>query len=83
MTKRLRVSDSSYQDLFDFWKNYPNEAFYFYDPFEVSGGAQPGSNYDATGASGVGRYKVVFKGGWQQVNNLASIEVSLQLVEVV
>jgi hypothetical protein len=75
--------DDTYTDLFAFWNDYPNQPFYFYDPYEVGIGDSPGDNYDPTGASSVGRYKVVFVGGWSQVNNLSHIEVSLNLVEVV
>jgi hypothetical protein len=83
MGKKLRLSDSTYTNLYNFWVTYHTQPFYFYDPYEVAGGASPGSNYDATGASAVGRYKVVFVGDWNQANNIAHVAVSIDLVEVV
>ena len=58
-------------------------AFYFYNPCEPASGMPFGSNYDPTGVSAVGRYKVVFRGDWQQTVGMAFAEVPLGLQEVV
>lgn len=78
-----RLTSSVLGTLYDFWKANPNNAFYFYDPFEVGTGYAPGSNHDPTGVSTAGRYKVVFRNDWQQTTRLGRTDVSLDLVEVV
>ena len=42
-----------------------------------------GSNYDPTGNSTVGRYTVVFRGGWQQTTSLTRSNLpQIELAEV-
>lgn len=55
------------------------EAFYYYDPFAV---VPIGSNFDATGASPIGRVTVRFEGEWQQSMGIARTDTQVQLVEV-
>ena len=52
--------------------------FYMYNLRET---APPGS-WDSTGASTVGRYTVVWEGGWQESLNLSRHQVSFKLREV-
>ena len=57
--------------------------FVYYNPFEPISGQPIGSNYDATGASTVGRYTVVFRGAWSQSSGLARTDVpNIELIEV-
>lgn len=58
--------------------------FYFYNPFEVASGQQPGSNYDPTGSNTQGRYVVHFVGNtWSQSSDVCRTNVSgIQLAEV-
>lgn len=59
--------------------------FFFYNPFDVGAGVQPGSNYDPAGNSVTGRVTVVFRNtSWMQTTGLGRTEIpDIQLVEVV
>ncbi len=83
LAKRLTTSQLS--TLLTFWETtvqgglYP---FYFYDPYDVTGGAKVGSNWDGTGVSTQGRVKAHFRGDWGQRTMLGRHEVSsIMLVE--
>jgi hypothetical protein len=83
LSKRLSVSLLS--TLYSFWgsQNGGVTAFAFYNPFDVAGGQQIGSNYDPTGNNTQGRVTVVFRGNWAQATDIARTNVQgLELVEV-
>lgn len=80
LAKRLKASDvATLKSLWD--SNGPYKPFFFYNFIE---GTPPGSNYDPTGNSTVGRYTVVFRQiQWGQTSGLALAEIlGLVLVEV-
>jgi hypothetical protein len=80
LSARLKPADL--EAMWQFWKQHPHDAFYYYDPFEPANGQPVGSNYDVTGVSVVGRYTVVFRGDWQETSYMARTEVGLNLAEV-
>jgi hypothetical protein len=65
------------RDFYDA-RNGPQEAFYFYDPYETS----PPFSHDPTGAATQGRYTVRFEGAWSQNSGPARSECEIELVEV-
>jgi hypothetical protein len=69
-------------DLLDelraFYLAHIHTPFYFYDPFETS----PQFSHDPTGAATVGRYTVVFEGGFVPVIAWPRSEVPFSLIEV-
>lgn len=66
----------------EFWQATKNGAFYFYDPFEPVSGSAIGSNFDATGVSTQGRFKVAWEGSWQQTMTMGRFSCRMALVEV-
>lgn len=80
LTQRLKPTAMA--TLKTFWQTYPTTPFYFYDPFEPASGLSVGSNYDATGASGTGRYTVVFTGNWDETIYIPRAEATFGLIEV-
>jgi hypothetical protein len=66
--------------LRDFYnaRNGPQEAFYFYDPFETV----PKFSYDPTGVATAGRYTVRFDSPWQQSGGPARLDVQLAVVQI-
>jgi hypothetical protein len=81
-----RLSSAALATLYAFWQAQNNglTPFAFYNPLEPASGLAVGSNYDATGASPLGRYTVVFRGStWAQTTDLCRTSVQgLELVEV-
>jgi hypothetical protein len=53
-----------------------HEPFYFYDPWDAN------FAYDPTGVSSTGRYVVRFACPWQQVNDIARIDINLAIIEI-
>jgi hypothetical protein len=81
-----KLNASMLATLKSFWdgQNGGLTPFFFYNPFDVTSGAQIGSNYDSTGNNTVGRVTVVFRGNWNQSTGLARTDVpQIELVEVV
>lgn len=58
------------------------QAFFFYDPFEHATGQPVGSNYDPTGVSTQGRYKVRFDGVFSCSWNSPRGSVDVRLLEL-
>lgn len=78
-----RLSFTEYATLKALWDSNGNTIpMFFYCPFDAVGAI--GSNYDATGASVVGRVTVVFRMSvWVGTSALARVEVlDIQLIEV-
>lgn len=69
-------------DWKDFWEATKHAAFYFYDPFEPVSGQPIGSNFDATGVSTTGRFKVCWEGSWRQQMTLGRFSARMVLREV-
>lgn len=79
-----RLDTAQLATLWNFWLQQQGglNPFYFYDPFGVLPGDDPGSNYDPSGDNTQGRVVVFFRGGWAQQSGLARHTVpSLTLVE--
>ena len=71
--------------LYNFWvsQNGGLTPFAFYNPLDVAGGQQIGSNYDLTGNNTQGRVTVVFRGNWTQATDIARTNAQgLELVQV-
>lgn len=81
-TLRKRLTAAQVADLWAFWTAHQHTAFYFYNPFEPASGQLPGSNYDQSGASIVGRYTVRFDGEWNQTMTLGRTDCEINLIEV-
>jgi hypothetical protein len=65
------------RDFYDA-RNGPQDAFYFYDPYETN----PPFSHDPTGTATQGRYTVRFEGTWSQSSGPARSECEIELVEV-
>lgn len=77
-----RLAASALPALYAFLSARIGVPFIYYDPFDVASGAQPGSNYDATGANTQGQVVVVVRGNWSQVTDMCRSNVNLELEEV-
>ena len=77
LTEPLRPA--AWQALWDFYLQHKGTPFYMYNPRETV----PPFSYDATGASTVGRYTVVFDGGWSETTSIARSQIGFSLREVV
>lgn len=76
LTQALTADD--WQTLFFFYQANTHLAFYFYNLRETV----PMGSWDATGQNPIGRYTVVFDGGWGDVYQLPRSQVQLSLREV-
>lgn len=78
LAKRLTAPQlHALRDFYEARKG-PQEAFYFYDPYETN----PKFSYDPSGQAIAGRYTVRFDSDWQQSCGLGRADVEIQLVEV-
>lgn len=75
-----RLTPTQLQALRDFYeaRKGPQEAFYFYDPYETN----PKFSHDPTGQAIAGRYAVRFDSDWQQSCGLGLADIEIQLVEI-
>jgi hypothetical protein len=83
LTKRL--TPAALVELRDFWDTHRTDPFYFYDPHADYANETVipiGSNWDASGASQVGRFAVRFEGDWSQSMGVGRGEASIELVEL-
>lgn len=81
LTQRLTPAQDA--TLRTFALTYPTDACYFYDPKDVAVGQIEGANYDATGASLQGRWKVVLSmSEYAETTYIPRAEVSIELREV-
>jgi len=80
LAKRLASADLATLKAFYDQQQGGITPFFFYNPWD---GTQTGSNYDSSSNSTVGRYTVVFRGGWQQTTALVRTNIpQLELIEV-
>jgi hypothetical protein len=75
-----RLTPVILQQLRDFYdaRKGPEEAFYFYDPYETV----PKFSHDPTGVATAGRYTVRFEGPWDQMAGMGRADVEIALVEL-
>lgn len=78
LAKRLTPAQLANLRTFYDARNGPQEAFYFYDPWETS----PKFSYDPTGTATQGRYTVRFGGYWEQMIGMARADAEITLLEV-
>ena len=78
---KKRLTPTLLDALYAFWAGHQHTAFYFYNPKEPASGQLPGSNFDVTGASTVGRYTVRFNSDWSESVGIARTDVSIDLLE--
>ena len=79
---KKRLTPTLLDALYAFWLAHQHTAFYFYNPFEFASGLLPGSNFDYTGASTVGRYTVRFNSDWSESVGIARTDCNVDLIEV-
>lgn len=68
---------AQFRDFYDARKG-PQEAFYFYDPWDTN----PKFSHDPTGTATIGRYTVRFDGYWEQMVGMGRADAMISLVEL-
>ena len=83
LTKSLDASDAIALRTFFEGQNGGLIPFYFYNPFEMTPGTEPGSNWDPTGVSIQGRHTVVFRTpSWTESTGLPFTGAGIEMAEV-
>jgi hypothetical protein len=72
------LSAAQWTALWDFFKAHRGVPFFVYNPRETV----PPYSYDPTGQDPIGRYAVVFDGGWSETNAIGRGQVGIALREV-
>lgn len=72
------LGSSEWLSLFSFFQNHIGKPFYFYAPRETV----PPWSWDASGTAPIGRYVVVFDGGWSETTGIPRAAISFSLREV-
>jgi hypothetical protein len=73
------LTGAAWAALWSFFLAHKGVPFYIYNPRETV----PPFSYDPTGNDSLGRYTVVFDGGWSETTSMARAQIGFSLREVV